>query len=284
MADGAQWNERIVELPGRGSMRAYDWPGPHRAPTLILLHGLAATGPLNWATSAPTLARRFRVVVVDHRGHGRGIRTRQFTLADCADDVAALADQLGIRTFVPVGYSMGGPIAKLCWSRHRDRVAGLVLCATARNFMTPQAVGLISALLPTLVFGARVVPTFFRTRIIDGMLRDIPPGPQREFARAELLATDAVSVFQAARDSVRFSSHDWCRDIDVPTAVVVTTRDNMVPPVRQYKLARAIGGAKVFEVDGDHLACVRDAGSFVEALMQACVYVTAGAAGQAARA
>ena len=278
----ADWNERIVELPGRGSMRAYEWPGPRRAPTLVLLHGLAATGRLNWATSAPALARRFRVVVVDHRGHGHGIRTQRFQLADCADDVAALADVLGIGSFVPVGYSMGGPIAKLCWNRHRDRVRGLVLCATARNFLTPQVQGVVSAVLPGLVFGARLVPSFFRTRIIDGMLRDIPPGPQREFARAELLATDAASVFQAARDSIRFSSHDWCRDIDVPTAVVVTTRDTMVLPARQYKLARAIGGAKVFEVDGDHLACVRTSGTFVDALMQACEHVTAVPAGQVA--
>jgi hypothetical protein len=142
--------------------------------------------------------------------------------------------------------------------------------------------GVVSAVLPGLVFGARLVPSFFRTRIIDGMLRDIPPGPQREFARAELLATDAASVFQAARDSIRFSSHDWCRDIDVPTAVVVTTRDTMVLPARQYKLARAIGGAKVFEVDGDHLACVRTSGSFVDALIQACEPVTADPAAQAA--
>jgi 3-oxoadipate enol-lactonase len=283
MPGGVSWDERIVELPGRGAMRAYD-SGPRRAPTLILLHGLAATGPLNWATSAPALARRFRVVVVDHRGHGHGIRTTHFRLADCADDVVALADVLGIRTFVPVGYSMGGPIAKLCWSRHRDRVRGLVLCATARNFLRPQAQGVVAAVLPGLVLGARMVPSFFRTRIIDGMLRDIPAGPKREFARGEMLATDAASVFQAARESIRFSSHDWCRDIDVPTAVVVTTRDNMVPPARQYKLARAISGAKIFEVDGDHLVCVRDADSFVDALMQACEHVTVATAGQAVRA
>jgi pimeloyl-ACP methyl ester carboxylesterase len=177
---------------------------------------------------------------------------------------------------------MGGPIAKLCWSRHRERVRGLVLCATARNFLTPQVQGVASAVLPGLVFGARLVPSFFRTRIIDGMLRDIPPGPKREFARAELLTTDAASVFQAARDSVRFSSHDWAGDIDVPTAVVVTTRDNMVPPARQYKLARAIGGARIFEVEGDHLACVREASTFADALMQACQHVTAVAAGQVA--
>ena len=90
------WTDRIVELRGRGTMRVYEAPGPAGAPTLALLHGLAATGRLNWATSVPALAERFRVVVVDHRGHGHGIRTRHFHLVDCADDVLALADVLGI--------------------------------------------------------------------------------------------------------------------------------------------------------------------------------------------
>ena len=47
----------------------------------------------------------------------------------------ALADALGIDRFVPVGYSMGGPIAQLIWRRHPDRVSGLVLCATSRYFV-----------------------------------------------------------------------------------------------------------------------------------------------------
>jgi len=55
---------------------------------------------------------------MDHRGHGRGIRSaKPFRLADCADDVAALADRLGIETFIPVGYSMGGTVAQLMWRR-----------------------------------------------------------------------------------------------------------------------------------------------------------------------
>ena len=45
----------------------------------------------------------------------------------------------GIDRIIPVGYSMGGPIAQLVWRRHPDRVDGLVLCATSRNFGTGGA-------------------------------------------------------------------------------------------------------------------------------------------------
>src|SRR2546427_10570624 len=112
---------RYVDLPGRGRTWVIDAPGPVGAPTLVLLHGLSATAALNWFTTFPTLARRFRLVAPDLRGHGRGIRSnRTFRLEDCADDIAALADALGIERFIPVGYSMGGPVAQLVWHRHPE--------------------------------------------------------------------------------------------------------------------------------------------------------------------
>jgi 3-oxoadipate enol-lactonase len=265
--------DREVDLPGRGRISVREVAGPKGAPTLALLHGLAATGRLNWYTSLPVLAERFNLLVVDHRGHGHGIRTPHFRLVDCADDVIALADVLGIESLVAVGYSMGGPIAKLCWSRHPDRVRGLVLCATANHFMRPEARGVASAVFPGMVLAARLAPSFFRDRIVDGMLRGAPPGPRREFAKRELAASDPATVLQAARAVIRFSSHDWATSINVPTAVVVTTRDQLVPPEWQYRLARSIAGAKVFEVPADHLACVRAAERFVPALYEACEYV-----------
>ena len=80
----------------------------------MLLHGWTATADLNWFMCYEQLGEHFRVIALDHRGHGRGIRTkRQFKLSDCADDAAALADQLGIEKFIPVGYSMGGTVAQL---------------------------------------------------------------------------------------------------------------------------------------------------------------------------
>jgi 3-oxoadipate enol-lactonase len=112
-------------------------------------------------------------------------------------------------------------------------------------------------------------------------VRDLQPGPRREFVRREMMATDAATVLQAARAVIRFSSRDWVSRIDVPTAVVVTQRDRLVRPESQYRLAAAIHGSKIFEVDGDHLACVRAADVFVPQLVRACEWVADVAASRA---
>ena len=95
---------RLVELPGRGVTRVWECPGPPGAPTLMLIHGVTFTAELNWGRVFAPLAPHFRVVASDLRGHGDGIRTgARFRLEDCADDIAALAQVLGVGRFVAVG-------------------------------------------------------------------------------------------------------------------------------------------------------------------------------------
>jgi pimeloyl-ACP methyl ester carboxylesterase len=107
-------------------------------------------------------------------------------------------------------------------------------------------------------------------------MRDRPIG---EWAASQLRRTNPVAVLEAAAALGRFSSHEWIGDIDVPSAVVVTTEDDLVPPHRQRKLAEAIPGARVIEVAADHLACVTSARRFVPALVEACTAVSAATAG-----
>jgi 3-oxoadipate enol-lactonase len=267
------WRDKLIDLPGRGTIWVRQVRGPEGAPTLALLHGLAATGRLNWFTALGALSEHFHLLVVDHRGHGHGIRTRHFRLADCADDVLAVADAVGVESLIAVGYSMGGPIAKLAWSRHPDRVNGLVLCATANQFMRLEARGVASAVFPGVVAAARAAPVFFRERIIERMLRDVPAGPGRERVRSEMSASDPATLLQATRAVIRFSSQDWASTIDVPTSVLITTRDELVSPERQYALAKSIRKARIFEVEGNHFACVRAVDRFVPTLVRACRYV-----------
>lgn len=111
--------------------------GPPGAPTILLLHGWLATGALNWYQCFAPLAGQATVITIDHRGHGRGIRSRRrFRLADCADDTAAALRRLDTGPVVAIGYSMGGPVAQLLWRRHGDLVAGLGFVATGTEFVT----------------------------------------------------------------------------------------------------------------------------------------------------
>src|SRR5262249_834308 len=187
-----------------------------------------------------------------------------------ADDVAALADVLGIDRFIPIGYSMGGPIAQLLWLRHRSRVEGLVLCATSRNFRGHPRDQLMYAWLPFAPMMLRLPGASTIWRNGERVLGERFGGPPFEhWAQRELRRHDVPSIVAAAGEIGRFTSHRWVGEIDVPTSVVVHTHDQLVPARRQRKLAASIPGAQVFEVEGDHFVVARDPQRFVPVLMQA---------------
>ena len=268
---------RRVELPGRGTTFVRDLPGPPGAPTVVLLHGLLATADINWSGSYAALTQHFRVVALDHRGHGRGIRSRRtFRLEDCADDVAAVADVLDLPAFVPVGYSMGGPIAQLVWRRHPDRTDGLVLCATSHNFPGQfpfRGLFEFQAVLAANL-AMRLTPPRVRRWLAEELLGRRMKGSQDEWRWTEFRRNDPVKMIEAAQAMGRYTSHDWIGGVDVPTAVVVTLRDRLVRPERQRKLAAAVPAATVHEVDGDHPVGVLEPHRFVPALLDACLDVS----------
>jgi len=267
----------FLELPGRGRTFVRDTGGGPGAPVLLLLHGWTATADLNWCTSYRSLARHFRVVALDLRGHGRGIRSRRpFRMRDCADDAAAVLDALGVDRAIAVGYSMGGPVAQLFWRRHPDRATGLVLCATSRTFAGSRQEQAMFGALGGLSLAARAMPPVLRRRIAREILgRRLDDPSFRGWALSELRRNDPVAVLEAGRAIGRFDSRRWAAEIDVPTAVVVTTQDTLVHPSRQLALARTIPDASVHLVEGDHTACVADARLFVPVLVEACQSVAA---------
>jgi 3-oxoadipate enol-lactonase len=270
---------RSVELPGRGVTRVWDIAGPPGAQTLMLIHGVTFTAELNWGKVFAPLSRYFRVVAMDLRGHGDGIKAgSRFRLEDCADDIAALAETLDLGPFIAVGYSMGGMIAQLLYKRHAPLLSGLVLCATARNVLGSPVEQLAALALPTAAAAIQWNPLlqpmsaeFFGMTLL-GSVDD--PATAR-WARAQLRRTTLATAISAVRAVSEFTSHRWIGEVDVPTAVVVTTRDRIVPPSRQMKLARAIPGASVHEIDADHAVCTTAPQLFTPVLLEACWSVEA---------
>jgi 3-oxoadipate enol-lactonase len=259
---------RLVELPGRGSTFVVDVPGPPGAPVVVLLHALGTTGYLSWYPVLADLARDHRVIAFDQRWHGRGIRSSRFRVEDCADDVAALLDVLGVRTCIPVGYSLGGLVAQEVWHRHPDRVAGLVLAATARNFRGKRREQLFFP-----VMSAAMVPLspYCRGRVDRVADALVPlPGTTSEamgWGMTEFRSTSAWSMPEVLTALGRFNSAPWIGEVDVPTAVITTTRDRTIPVRRQQRLAACIKGSTTIELDGGHSSLVLRADRFREALL-----------------
>src|SRR3954447_9514257 len=205
---------RLLELPGRGRTCVIDAPGPDGAPTVILLHALATTAALSWYPSVQALTEHYRVIAFDQRWHGRGIQSDRFLLADCADDVVAVADALGVEKFMLVGYSMGGAVAQLAWKRHRDRVNGLVLAATARNFRGKATERLWFSMTAAAMnrWGERARVGMLK---VASALSDQPAGLSKAadrmapWAMSEFRSTSAWSIFAALDEVGRFDSATW---------------------------------------------------------------------------
>lgn len=270
---------RLLELPDRGTTYVTDTPGPHlESPAIVLLHALGTTGLLTWFPAIEALAQRFRVVTLDQRWHGQGIQGPEFSLADCADDVAALVDVLGLEQVVVGGYSMGSIVAQRVWRQHPDIVAGLVLAATTDRFQLSAAergffLGMGSSMLALRgVSRSRTALRAARAAVRGGGLE---PTDLHAWALRELRSTGPWAVGQALAALGRHHSRPWIGRIDVPTAVVVMMRDRVVPTPRQIALARAIPGATIHEVDDGHAGCVLGAERFVPRFVEAAATVNA---------
>lgn len=263
---------RPLELPGRGTTWIREASGPSGAPTLLLLHGWTANSALNWFGAYADLRREFNVVAMDHRGHGAGIRSRRrFRLEDCADDAAAVIESLGLDEVIAVGYSMGGPIAQLLWRRHPGLVSGLVFYATAARFRDRRGERALNGVVTGLSFATRIAPTSLNRRVSERVLvSKYDTTPLGNWAREQARQNDLRIMLEAGHEVASYDARAWIENVDVPTAVVLTTRDETVPPHRQRHLADSIAGATLFEVNGRHDMCATRPERFSDALLDAC--------------
>ncbi|HWC38742.1 MAG TPA: alpha/beta hydrolase [Acidimicrobiales bacterium] len=261
---------RDVVLAERGHCRVRHLPGPPGARTVLLLHGWTATADLNWGRLYAALGRHYEVIAPDLRGHGGGVRGR-FSLEACADDAAALLSALGRGPAILVGYSLGGPVATLMWRRHPGLVAGLVLCSTAGSFAETTREHLFLSAIGGLRRMTGLVGTRFRGALrtmVGGRLAGAEGGFS-ELVVGMMSGHDPLALCQAAIALQRYRADTWLSSISVPSAVVMTTRDHLVPPYRQLHLASAIPGCSLFPAEGDHAVCATRPERFLSSLLAA---------------
>jgi 3-oxoadipate enol-lactonase len=268
---------RIVHVPGRGEFFLRDSGGD--GPALLLLHGWMVSADLNWITLYDALAGAgYRVLALDHRGHGRGLRTPQpFRLAHCAEDAAAVLRHEGVERAIVVGYSMGGPIGCLMARDHADLVAGLVLCATAPDWQEPN-MKRGWRLMGFLRLELGLFPNAAWRAGLRGL--GLPDAAGTTWAAAELSRGNARDISEAGRELGRYDGRPWLGLLRQPRAVIVPVEDTLVPTHKQRELAALLGVAPR-EVPGTHLAVTTHAEAFAGALLEALAEIAAPASLQA---
>lgn len=261
---------RLIDLPGRGETYLIDTPAPYPgAPTVVLLHGLACTAALNWASTYSALSGVARVVAFDLRWHGQGIDASEYALEDCADDVAAVLDELRISSAIVVGYSLGGSVAQLVAHRHPSRVEGLVLCSTAGYWQGHLGERLFFPLWDRYFAQATRPRAHAHVQHVRRGRASETYVPSASWASDEMRGISPWALGHAMNAVGNFSSDAWIGDLRVPTAVVVTAKDKAIPAERQHQLAARIPGAVVYEAPGGHASVVLDAQTWVPVFLDA---------------
>jgi 3-oxoadipate enol-lactonase/4-carboxymuconolactone decarboxylase len=227
--------------------------GPADAPPLVLLGSLGSTVEM-WTPVLGPLIEQYRVVRIDHRGHGRSDpvtrATAACTLADLAADIMETLDHLDVERADFAGLSLGAMVGMWLAVHHPERIGRLaLLCSSAH-------IG------PSYLERADVVRAGGMATVADGVVaRWVTPAlaehdPALVSAlRAMVTSIDAESYAQCCEAIGTMDLRPDLARIAAPTMAIAAAADPATPPDHLRVVAAGVPGAR-FELldDAAHLA------------------------------
>jgi 3-oxoadipate enol-lactonase/4-carboxymuconolactone decarboxylase len=237
--------------------------GPPGAAPLVLLHSLG-TNLHVWDPQIEVLARSFRVIRLDMRGHGLTTCTPgPYSMAQLAGDVAGLLAALAIGQAHIGGISIGGMIAQAFAAHYPDQAASLILCDTAMAIPPPEnwllrartvrekGIGVIEA----AVLANWVTPGFIGSAETAGLAAMLTRTPVEGYAGGcEAIAAADLSASMAG--------------LKLPTLVIVGDQDKPTPVAAAQAMQAAIAGASLVIIEGAaHIPTVEKPAEITAAIM-----------------
>jgi pimeloyl-ACP methyl ester carboxylesterase len=128
-ANGGRWGTTVGSVKIRnGSLELHvAEDGDPSAQPILLLHGITSFGG-TWDWIVPTLAKQFRVLRLDFRGHGASDRAPgEYTTDGYVSDAVAAIEQVAGAPCIVMGHSLGGATAAALAQRHADLVVAAVM-------------------------------------------------------------------------------------------------------------------------------------------------------------
>jgi pimeloyl-ACP methyl ester carboxylesterase len=217
---------------------------------LLLVHGLMATGEMFGPIVEP-LARRYRVIVPDLRGHGRSRGLPPpYTAAQLASDLSRLLDHLGIGSTAVLGYSQGGAVAQQLALSDPRRCSRLVLACTYAFNMASIRERIEGRIVPLLINIVGVKR--FAELVLSMGLKQVSK-ERAAFVTRLIASQDRKVMVSAWRAAMAFDSRSRLAEITCPTLIVAGSDDAAVPLHHAHMLRDGIVGATLVIIDGaDH--------------------------------
>jgi pimeloyl-ACP methyl ester carboxylesterase len=241
---------------------------PHGEPVLAI-HGTPGSRLMFALTDAAARERGLRIIAPERPGYGLSDFRHRETLAETAEDIAALADALSLRGFALIGVSGGAPHAAAAAARMPDRVLLLALIGPVGP--VAECGGHIRmSRLHRLIFtkmgrSRQACASFFWTlrsmaRLAPGvayriLMRRVTPSDRAVLARPEVKANLQTAIREGLRPGINGALQDlrlfcglWClplTDIDVPAFMWQGSNDTIVPPEAAYHLARRLPNCRL---------------------------------------
>ncbi|WP_394825382.1 4-carboxymuconolactone decarboxylase [Pendulispora albinea] len=236
--------------------------GPPGAPPLLLLHSLG-TDLRVWDPQAAVLARSFRVIRPDMRGHGLSEVTRgPYTMDLLARDLLALLDALEIRSAHLGGVSIGGMIAQAVAHMAPERVRSLVLCDTALAVPPPEF-WLDRAATVRRQGVASIAESILSRWVTPGFLGS----PEAQGLRAMLLRTPAEGYASAAEALTTADFTGKRHAQRIPALVVVGKEDISTTVAQAEAVCEALDGDLVVLEGAAHIPTLEKADAVTATLV-----------------
>ena len=230
-----------------------DYERSGAGPPLLMIMGMSGTA-LHWGEPfLSELRRDFDLIAYDHRGVGASSRLEgRLTIAQLADDAAALLSALDLDSAHVLGISMGGMVAQELALGHPERVRALVVgcsyCAQ-RGQLTPPEV--LNRLTEAMTSGdrARAIRAAWEANVSPDAAAD-EEAYRRFVAIAERRSVALPVVMAQLRACAAHDTSDRLPLLEAPTLVVHGSVDQMIPAAAGEQIASLIPGARLEIIDG----------------------------------
>ncbi len=257
-------SRRVAYTQDHGPPLYYELTGDPAAPVLVMIRGLSRT-LRHWPEPLlAALKEHFRLLLFDNRGVGRSrsahaapqwaaVLRQPLTTTSMANDVVRVMAAAGVERAHVFGMSLGGMAAQQFALRHRARLMGLVLgCTSCGGWQAqrPRLDVMLSLAKGRLTSQRAAIEAEAAVQLSAGYRQRHPEVVDAWQRLAMREPTAFATILAQVAAGMRHNTRAQLPRLKVPTLVMTSDQDRLMPPSNSVTLVGLIAAAELFWVPG----------------------------------